>query len=91
MPNRNDAAKPSIAPIDSIMILAMLSTGITAGFVSRSELLLFTPILAGLVFIASKQAMQDREQRDLPLMTDFPPEIAADLAARGLASPACSR
>lgn len=77
MANRNDVAKPSIAPIDSIMILAMLSTGITAGLVAHSELLLFTPILAGLVFIASKQAMQDSGQRDIPPMADFPPAIAA--------------
>ena len=77
MGNRNDAARPSIAPIDSIMILAMLSTGITAGLVAHSELLLFTPIMAGLVLVASKQAIQDRDVRDVPAMAEFPPAIAA--------------
>ena len=77
MANRNDAAAPGIAPIDSIMILAMLSTGITAGLVAHSELLLVTPIMAGLVFIASKQAMQEVGRRDVPPMADFPPEVAA--------------
>ena len=73
----NDVAKPAIAPIDSVMILAMLSTGLTAGFVAHSELLLFTPIIAGLVLAASKQAMQRGDQRELPPMSEFPPEIAA--------------
>jgi hypothetical protein len=77
MPKRKGTAEPTIAPIDSIMILAMLSTGMTAGFVAHSELLLFTPIMAGLVFVASKQAFQQREERDVPLTSDFPPEIAA--------------
>ena len=77
MANRNDVAKPSIAPVDAIMILAMLSTGITAGLVAHSELLLFTPIMAGLVFVAAKQAMQDGGDRDVPATADFPPEIAA--------------
>ena len=77
MANRTDIANPSIAPIDSIMILAMLSTGITAGFVVHSELLLFTPIMAGLVFIASKQAMHDVGRGDVPPMADLPPEVAA--------------
>jgi hypothetical protein len=77
MPKRDEVATPTIAPIDSVMILAMLSTGITAGFVSHSELLLATPIMAGLVFVASKQAMQHRDRRDIPPTSDFPPEIAA--------------
>jgi len=77
MPKRDEVATPTIAPIDSIMILAMLSTGITAGFVAHSELLVGTPIMAALVFVASKQAMQQRDRRDLPPTADFPPEIRA--------------
>ena len=77
MANRSDAARPSIAPIDSIMILAMLSTGIMAGLVAHSELLLFTPVMAGLVFVASKQAMGEGGERDVPPMAEFPPEVAA--------------
>jgi hypothetical protein len=76
MASKKDVARPTIAPIDSIMILAMLSTGLTAGFVAQSELLLFTPIMAGLVFVASKQAFQQRDERDVPLTSDFPSEIA---------------
>lgn len=77
MPRKDETATPTIAPIDSIMILAMLSTGVTAGFVSHSELLIATPIMAALVFVASKQAMQQRDRRDVPPTADFPPEIAA--------------
>jgi hypothetical protein len=76
MASQQNGAKLTIAPIDSIMILAMLSTGLTAGFVAQSQLLLFTPIMAGLVFVASKQAFQEREDRDLPATSDFPSEIA---------------
>lgn len=77
MAKAKEPSTPTIAPIDSIMVLAMLSTGLTAGFVAQSQLLLFTPIMAGLVFVASKQAFQHRDDRDTPLMSDFPPEIAA--------------
>ena len=69
-------ATPSVAPIDSIMILAMLSTGLTAGFVSHPELLIFTPVLAGLVLVVAKQAIQQR-QRDVPVTSDLPPAVAA--------------
>ena len=48
-------AKSSIAPIDSMMVWAMLATGVMAS-TARHELLLITPIITGLIFIAARQA-----------------------------------
>ena len=70
-------AKAAIAPIDSIMIWAMLGTGVMASIVSRHELLLITPVMAGLIFVASKQAGQRLHDLDLPETVEFPSEIAA--------------
>jgi len=66
---------PSVEPIDSLMIWAILGTGVMAGLVSRPELLLLTPAMAGLVFVASKQAFQ-RADVELPPVSEFPGRVA---------------
>lgn len=77
MPKTENAAKPAtIEPIDNLMIWAILATGMMAGFRSRPELLLFTPIVALLTLVASKQA-HARAVIDLPLIDDFPRHVAA--------------
>src|SRR5262249_30806709 len=68
--------KATIAPIDTLMIFAMLGTGVMASIVSRHELLLITPVIAGLIFVASKQAGQHVHELDLPDTVEFPSHIA---------------
>ena len=77
MPKSEKAVKPAtIEPMDNLMIWAILATGLMAGFRSRPELLLFTPIVALLTLVASKQA-HARAAADLPSVDQFPQHIAA--------------
>jgi len=76
MPKKEKIAQPAtIAPIDSMMLWAILVTGIMAGLRSHAELLLFTPVMAILVLVASKQAHQ-RAEIDLPVVDNFPANVA---------------
>jgi hypothetical protein len=80
MASGNSATKPSIAPIDSLLILAIIGTGMTAGIKSQPDLLLFTPLMAGLVLLASRQVAQTHRGRDVPELSAFPTEVAAAVA-----------
>jgi hypothetical protein len=64
----------TIAPIDNMLIGAILVTGLMAGLKSHSELLLFTPVMALLVRVAGKQAYRSSET-ELPIIADFPQHI----------------
>ena len=64
-----------IAPIDSIMLWAMLGSGVVASIVSRHELLLITPLITALIFLASKQAHDRLEE--MPALAELPARAAA--------------
>jgi hypothetical protein len=58
-----------------MMVRAMLATGVMAS-TARHELLLITPIITGLIFIAARQANRQLDGFDASQTIEFPPHVA---------------